>query len=86
MAAANHDPAKVPQPYRRDTERGDSAHLSFGSGVHVCLGAPLARLQGPICLQAFIERFPVVRPGRETPRRRRRPFFRGFEVLRVGLR
>jgi cytochrome P450 len=85
MAAANHDPAQFPLPHVFDIERGDSAHLAFGSGAHVCLGAPLARLEGQICLQAFIARFPAVRPGRESPRRRRLPFFRGFEFLPVRL-
>ncbi len=85
LAAANHDPAQFPQPHEFDIERGDATHLAFGSGVHVCLGAPLARLEGQICLQAFIQRFPTVRPGTESPRRRRLPFFRGFECLPVKL-
>jgi len=86
MAAANHDPAQFARPLEFDIERGNPTHLAFGSGVHVCLGAPLARLEGQICLQTFIERFPNVRPGHEPPRRRRLPFFRGFEFLPVKLR
>lgn len=85
LAAANHDPAHVERPHEFDITRGDTTHLAFGSGVHVCLGAPLARLEGQICLQAFIERFPQLRPGAAAPRRRSLPFFRGFESLPVRL-
>jgi cytochrome P450 len=85
MAAANHDPARFPDPHRFDIERDASGHLGFGAGVHVCLGAPLARLEGAMGLAAFIGRFPALRPGVEPPRRRRLPSFRGFERLPVRL-
>ena len=86
LGAANHDPARFARPHEFDLGRGENPHLAFGSGVHVCLGAPLARLEGTIGLQAFLERFPVLAPGATPPRRRRLPFFRGFESLTVRLR
>ena len=86
LAAANHDPARFERPHEFDLSRGENPHLAFGTGVHVCLGAPLARLEGTIGLQAFIERFPALALGATPPRRRRLPFFRGFESLTVRLR
>lgn len=85
MAAANHDATRFADPHRFDIERDAGGHLGFGAGVHVCLGAPLARLEGAIGLQTFIERFPGLRLGDAPPRRRHLPSFRGFECLPVRL-
>ena len=85
LAAANHDAAQFADPHVFDIERDATAHLAFGSGSHVCLGAPLARLEGEICLQAFIEHFPQLRAGSAPPTRRELPFFRGFVRLPVCL-
>lgn len=85
LAAANHDPAAFAEPHRFSLDRDASAQLGFATGPHVCLGAPLARLEGEIGLQAFIEKFPALAPGRQSPRRRALPFFRGFESLPVWL-
>lgn len=85
LAAANHDPARFREPHRFDITRDATGHLGFGSGVHVCLGAPLARLEGAIGLRAFIQAFPDVGPGSRPARRRHLPSFRGFETLPVRL-
>ncbi|MEE4384021.1 MAG: cytochrome P450, partial [Pseudomonadales bacterium] len=86
LAAANHDPERFSDPHRFDLERADCEHLAFGSGIHVCLGAPLARLEAQIAFERFLARFPDVRLDETKPRERRRlPFFRGFTALPLRL-
>ncbi len=55
---ANHDPRRFDQPERFDVERHPNPHLTFNTGIHFCLGAPLARLEGEIAIGAAIERLP----------------------------
>ncbi|MEV5836383.1 cytochrome P450 [Nocardia sp. NPDC052112] len=62
LAGANYDPAVFPDPERFDVTRANAAdHLAFSSGVHGCLGATLARLEGSIALRALFERYPDLR-------------------------
>jgi cytochrome P450 len=86
LSAANHDPRRFPQPHRFDIERDATGHLAFGSGAHVCLGAPLARVEARLALRLLVERYPDAALDAEPPRRRHLPFFRGFESLPVVLR
>ena len=58
MAAANRDPDRYPSPESLDVDRTASRHLAFGHGVHHCLGAPLARMEGHIALTSLLGRFP----------------------------
>lgn len=85
LAAANHDPAIYPDPHRFDIEREDTHHQSFGGGVHMCLGAPLARLEAQIGISAFLARFPKIEMIEEKAKRRHLPSFRGFETLPVRI-
>jgi cytochrome P450 PksS len=61
IASANRDEEEFPRPDVLDITRGACQHLSFGQGVHYCLGAPLARLEGAIALRMLIERLPDLR-------------------------
>jgi pimeloyl-[acyl-carrier protein] synthase len=61
LGAANRDPAQFDDPERLDVTRDEARHLSFGHGIHFCLGSPLARLEAPIAFRHMIERFPNMR-------------------------
>jgi cytochrome P450 len=69
IAGANRDPAIFQRPDEFDTTRANARdHISFGTGIHVCLGAPLARMELLIGLQALFERFPqLTLAGEPTP-------------------
>lgn len=85
ITSANRDPAQFPDPDRLDLGRDASGHVAFGYGIHYCLGAPLARMEGEVALGALLARFPgislAVSP--EELRWRRVSLMNGLESLPV---
>ena len=63
LAAANRDERGFTDPDEVDVERRGPRHLGFGHGIHHCLGAGLARLEGAIAITALLKRFPELRPA-----------------------
>ncbi|MFI9504562.1 cytochrome P450 [Nocardia sp. NPDC052566] len=70
LGGANHDPTVFPDPYRFDIRRANAReHLSFGNGIHTCLGANLARIEGAIALRSLYDRFSDIKIDTTPPRR-----------------
>jgi len=84
IGAANRDPDAFSDPDRFDVARNPTRHLAFGSGIHMCAGMSLARLEGRIAIERFLRRFPRYAPD-GAPTRSRRARFRGFTALPVTL-
>ena len=83
LGAANRDPEVFEDPDRLDVGRGQGSHLSFGRGIHHCLGAALARLEGRIVFEMLLERFSRISLLDEHPRFREGIVLRGLNALRV---
>ncbi|HTU76165.1 MAG TPA: cytochrome P450 [Trebonia sp.] len=87
-SSANWDPARFADPGRLDLSRDAAGHVAFGHGIHYCLGAPLARLEGEVAFGLLLPRFPAlslaVPPG--ELRWRSSSLFHGLAALPVRLR
>jgi cytochrome P450 len=83
LGAANHDPAQFVDPDRLDIGRTPNPHLAFGRGIHFCLGAPLARVEGQLAIGALMRRFPKLQLAGE-PVRRNQITLRGLSSLPVA--
>jgi len=86
LAAANMDPAANEHPERLDLQRRPNRHLSFGTGIHFCLGHQLARIEAMCALEALFTRWPDLRLAvdPERIRWRQRPGLRSIEKLPVA--
>src|SRR5215510_878523 len=82
LGAANRDPAQYPDPDRLDVGREHIRPMSFGGGIHHCLGAQLARLEAELVFTALIERLPnITLPEKDAPAWRRSFTLRGLSRL-----
>ncbi|HVU14251.1 MAG TPA: cytochrome P450 [Phototrophicaceae bacterium] len=67
LGAANHDPSHFTNPNDLDITRDPNPHIAFGNGIHFCLGAPLARMEGQIAFSVLAQRLPNLQLVSETP-------------------
>mgnify|MGYP002776785646 FL=1 len=82
LAAANLDPQKFPDPLTFKPDRDEGANLSFGAGIHFCIGAPLARLELNIVLPLLFKRLPGLKIA-EPPKVKDVYHFHGLERLEL---
>jgi cytochrome P450 len=85
IGSANRDPEAFDEPDRFDITRSDSRHLAFGLGIHFCLGAPLARLEGEVAFAALATRFRTLRLLRDPPVYKEHIVNRGLRELPLGF-
>ncbi len=84
LGSANRDPDQFEAPDRLDIRPREQNHLAFGRGIHHCLGAPLARLEGRVVLETLIERFGSMRLLEDRPLFRNSVVLRGLHSLPVA--
>ncbi len=85
LAAGNRDPARVTDPDLFIPDRPNNQHLGFGGGIHLCFGAPLARLEAQIALTGFAARLENPRLVDDPPPYRPSPFLRGPSHLPIDI-
>jgi cytochrome P450 len=85
LAAANMDPLVNPDPARLDLQRKPNRHISFGTGIHFCLGHQLARVEGRCALKSLFQRWPksMLAVDESEVEWRERPGFKAIERLPV---
>jgi pimeloyl-[acyl-carrier protein] synthase len=83
IGSANRDPSHFADPDRLDIARADNRHVAFGFGIHFCLGAPLARVEGQIALGTLLRRMPTLTLQTPTTDWRESSALRGLKSLPV---
>lgn len=85
IASANRDPERFTNPDQFDITRSEGRHLSFGLGIHYCIGAPLVKLEAEIAFETILRRFPRLRMKSNVLEWQEHPIFRGLKSLPVAL-
>jgi cytochrome P450 len=85
LGAANHDPRRYENPDAFDIHRANISHLTLSKGLHYCLGANLARLEGKVALDELLNRFPEWGIDYGTMQLASTSTMRGWERLRMVL-
>ncbi len=85
LGAANRDPEQFFDPDRLDITRRHGAHVAFSRGIHTCLGAPLARIEGPIAIGAVLRRMPRLALQEDGLEWQKTTSLRGLERFRVSF-
>ena len=83
IGAADRDPAQFPEPDRLNLSRADNRHIAFGWGIHFCLGAPLARVEGQIAIDTLVRRLPRLALIGDSVEYRQSLTLRGLKTLPV---
>lgn len=83
LAGANRDPEVFSEPESFLIDRSELEHVSFGYGIHLCLGMPLARLEAELALNKLLDRYPNMQLVTEDVTWEANPFFRGLERLDI---
>jgi cytochrome P450 len=83
IGAANRDPAHFADPDRLDVTRRENRHIAFGFGIHFCLGAPLARIEGQVAIGTLLRRWRTLKLVSDTPEWRESSVLRGLKTLPV---
>jgi cytochrome P450 len=84
LGAANHDPSEFTDPEKLDVKRAKNKHISFGHGIHHCLGSSLAGLEGEIAMKQLLKRMPNIKLDPQTEPEFKHPFsLRGVKELHV---
>lgn len=85
LGAANRDPRQFDQPNELNLSRRNNQHLAFGAGIHFCIGAQLARLEGQIAIQSLIQRFPQMKLATTRPQWASTFGLRGLTALPINI-
>ncbi|WP_269751447.1 cytochrome P450 [Mycolicibacterium mengxianglii] len=87
LLGANRDERHFTEPHRFDVFRPESRHIAFGHGIHHCVGAPLARMEGEVALDRLLTRYDDIRLAATDPLiYRPSTLMRGLQALPVSLR